>query len=93
MKSTKAKPRGETATPSFRLTETERMFLAIYSAMPMWVRAELGESLFECWTRRPTTKRVAQRFDRAMQRFHIGPLGVDTLDDMRHGRRFTSKRT
>ena len=76
-----------TAAAAFQLTDIERMLLVLYRAVPITVRAELGERLFYAWTHPPPSEREssALRYKEAAAHFQAGLLTVDVFDDLQAG--------
>jgi hypothetical protein len=77
-----------TSVPTFALSNLERILLTLYSAVPVSVRADLGQRLFYAWTH-PATQEQGKASDAwwkaASVRFRCGTLDLSALDDLQAG--------
>lgn len=74
---------------AFELSDVERVLLVLYHAVPVSVRAELGQRLFFAWTHPPPSERATNelRYQEAAERFDIGQVSVEVFADLEAGTR------
>jgi hypothetical protein len=72
------------ARTRFELSQLERVLLAFYNTVPVAVRSEVGQRLFDAWVHPLPADKLAneQRRKVAWERFAIGKFGVVSFDDM-----------